>query len=75
MTLGFLLVVLGVVLLLRSLGLLEDVSGETIGAVSVIGVGLWLMYMRLTWKRRWRARTARIRLRRERGGDGEHFVA
>lgn len=75
MTLGFLLVVLGVALLLRSLGVMEDVSGETIGAVSVIGIGVWMMYMRFTWKRRWRNRTARFRARREQRRDHEHFVA
>ena len=72
MTLGLMLVVLGIVLLLRSLGVLEDVSGETIGAAALISVGVWMMYVRLTWGRRWRARTARFRVRRERR---DHFVA
>jgi len=72
MALGFLLVVLGVMLLLRSLGVIDDLSGETIGAVSVIGVGLWMIYARLTWKRRWHARAERFRERRARR---ERFVA
>ncbi len=56
MTIGFWIVVLGVVLLLRSLGVLEGVSDDTFGALSVIAVGLWLMYMRFPWsrRRRWR---------------------
>jgi hypothetical protein len=72
MALGLMIVVLGVVLLLRSLGILEDVSGETVGALAVIGVGAWIIYARLTWRRRWRNRIERIRIRRERR---DRFVA